>query len=87
MSNLDALEEQHERAEAQYLDAIRQSRPREESAAFARSVADAAAAWNASAYERLHETPEVDERHQLDLLTERTEVLAELWADVAAAYG
>lgn len=83
----DALDEQYEQAEAQYLDAIRQDRSRRDAAALAQAVAHAAAAWNAAAYERLHKTAGGDERHQLDRLTERTEVLAELWADLAAAYG
>lgn len=84
--DLDALDEQYEQAEAQYLDAIRQDKPRGDTAVLAKSVADAVAAWNAAAYQRLHETAESDERYQLDLLTERTEVLADLWADLAAAY-
>lgn len=87
MSDLDALDEQYEQAEAQYLDALRQERPRGDAAALAQAVADAAAAWNTAAYERLHQTAKGDERQQLDRLTERTEALAELWADVTAAYG
>lgn len=86
VSNLDALDERYEQAEAAYLDAIQQDRPRREAAALAQAVAEAAAAHNAAAFEVLHNTAEGDERHQLDLLTERTEVLADLWADVAAAY-
>ena len=87
MPDLDALDEQYEQAEATYLDALRQDKPRREGAALAQAVAGAAAAWNAAAHERLHATAEGDERKQLDRLTERTEVLAELWADLAAAYG
>ena len=85
MADLDALDARYEPAEAQYLAAIRQDRPRAETAALAEAVAEAAAAHNAAAYARLHAVAG-DERQQLDLLTERTEVLAELWADVAAAY-
>lgn len=51
----------------------------------AQAVAANATAYNTEAYRRLHAS-RGDERRQLDLLTERTEVLSELWTDIAAAY-
>lgn len=54
-------------------------------AAAARRTASAAAAFNAEVYRRRH-AQEEDAWMPLDQLTERTEVLAELWVDIAVAY-
>ena len=53
--------------------------------ASARAVSAAADAFNAEAYRKYHAREE-DAWMSLDLLTERTEVLQELWQDMAFAY-
>lgn len=75
----------YEQAEAAFLVAVRSGAPRDVLAAAAGSVAEAAQIFNQTAYARYHESPEA-EREKLDLLTERTEVLSELWADLADPY-
>jgi hypothetical protein len=59
--------------------------PRDELAVAAASVAEAARHWNVASYRQFHQS-EGEARQALDLLTERTEVLEELWADLAAAF-
>lgn len=86
MSDLDELDAAYEQAEAAYLNALRGAAERPVLAALAADVARAAEAWNVEAYRAFHAAVE-QPRENLDRLTERTEVLSELWADTAAAYG
>jgi hypothetical protein len=83
--DLDNLDRQYEAAEAAFLDEVRRSAPREALALTAAAVARAAEAFNAEAYRSFHESTG-DRRGVLDGLTERTEVLSELWRDLAAAF-
>jgi hypothetical protein len=59
--------------------------------AAAHDVAQAAELWNSEAYAQFHRlgqgAPNADDSQEdnLDGLTERTETLSELWADIAAA--
>jgi hypothetical protein len=86
VDHLQFLSDGYERAEADFLSAVRQDADRNRVANAARQVATAAGAFNAEAYRKLH-AQEEDAWMPLDQLTERTEVLAELWSDLAAAYG
>lgn len=81
-----SAELEYERCEDAYLGALKAAAPRDQLAQRAGELAAAAAALNSLAYERFHACTD-DERRQLDLLTERTEVLSELWSDVRDAYG
>jgi hypothetical protein len=83
--DLDRLDAEYEMAEAAFLAAIRRDVPRTEVARAARNVAKASTEYNDEAYRRLHSS-EGDEQVRLDWLTERTEVLSELWADIADAF-
>ena len=74
----------YEQAEAAYLEAIRTRADRDDVAGAARSVAAVAAAFNSAAYHAFHQGQSA--WMPLDQLTERTEALSELWADLAAAY-
>jgi hypothetical protein len=85
---LDALvaaDAAYEAAEAAFLQAVRSNCERALLRTASQSVADAAGVWNTLAYQRLH-AASGQERDGLDSLTERTELLSELWSDVAAAY-
>ena len=82
---LRSAESAYEQAEIAFLQTVRNNAQRAALHAACQTVADTAAAWNSSAYRSLHAATG-DERAELDLLTERTEVLQELWADLAAAY-
>jgi len=84
-SDLERLSDEYERAESAFLDAVRAEAEREGLATAARAVADAASQFNAEAYRNLHSGVE-GSWMPLDHLTERTEVLSELWLDSAAAY-
>jgi len=84
-SELDLLSEAYESTEAEFLRAARSDADRSQLAIKARAVAAVARAFNTEAHRRLHLGTE-DAWMPLDQLTERTEVLAELWADIAAAY-
>lgn len=83
--HLQSLSDEYERAEADFLSSVRTDAARALLAGAARRVATAASAFNAEAY-RKFQASEDDGWMPLDQLTERTEVLAELWIDVAAAY-
>jgi hypothetical protein len=85
MSDLDALDAADEEAERRFIEGIRGRARRDVMAERAEAVAVAAATWNSAAYERFHRARGADPE-ELGLLTERTEVLSELWADIAAAY-
>jgi hypothetical protein len=84
-SDLERLSEEYERAESAFIDAVRAESERGTCAAAARAVADAASQFNAGAYKSLH-SGVAGTWMPLDHLTERTEVLAELWLDLAMAY-
>jgi hypothetical protein len=84
--HLASLSGDYELAEANFLSIVRAEGDRASLALAARQVATAASAFNAEAYRKLHALEE-DTWMPLDQLTERTEVLAELWVDIAAAYG
>lgn len=84
-SGLDLLSDDYETAETQFLTAVRDNADRSQLAVHARAVATAANLFNAEAYRRLHSGLE-DAWMPLDQLTERTEVLADLWEAIASAY-
>jgi hypothetical protein len=86
VSSLDRLDDEYETAEAAYLAGLRECAERPVLGALAAGVAGAALAYNAQAYKELHAAAG-ERREVLDLLTERTEVLSDLWADIADAYG
>jgi hypothetical protein len=83
--NLESLEQHYEKAEAAFLAAVRGMSARAELATAARAVAHAADAWKTEAYRVFHMSKGT-KRENFDWLTERTEVLSELWADIAAAF-
>ncbi len=84
-STLEALSDAYEKAESAFLSAVRAGLDRGATASAAREVASAAVAFNTEAYRKLF-AKEGDAWAPLDQLTERTEVLSELWSDVASAY-
>lgn len=84
-SDLERLSNEYDLAESVFMDSVRDAVGRDNLAEAAGAVAQAAARFNAEAYRRFH-TGVDDAWMPLDWLTERTEVLAELWADLAAAY-
>lgn len=84
-SGLDLLSDDYENAETQFLTAVRDNADRSQLAAKTRAVATAASLFNAEASRRFHSGLE-GAWMPLDQLTERTEVLAELWEDIARAY-
>ncbi len=84
-SELEQASDQYEIAESAFMDAVRADTESASLAAAARAVANAASHFNAEAYKSLHTGVE-DAWMPLDHLTERTEVLAELWLDLATAY-
>lgn len=85
-SELERLSDEYEAAESDFLQAVRNRTPFPMVASAARSVADAASRFNTAAYKSLL-AGEKGAWMPLDQLTERTEALAELWSDLAAAYG
>jgi hypothetical protein len=84
-SHLERLSDEYELAESAFMEAVRAEAGRESLAAAARTVATAASQFNAEAYKSLHSGLK-DAWLPLDHLTERTEVLADLWLDLATAY-
>lgn len=86
MDDLGEAESTYEAAEAAFIGAVKSGADRTSLAALAAEVSARAEQFNALAYRRFHET-DGEERADLDALTERTEVLSELWADLSAAYG
>ena len=84
-SDLERLSDEYETAESAFLNAVRAEAGIGSLAAAARAVADVASRLNAEAHKHLHSGTE-GAWMPLDHLTERTEVLAELWLDLAAAY-
>ena len=85
VEHLQALSDDYERAEAEFLSAVRQEAGRNRLAVTARAVATAASAFNAEAYRKLHVQDE-DAWLRLDQPSERTDVRAELWSDLAGTY-
>ncbi|MGW7683765.1 hypothetical protein ACWGID_23710 [Kribbella sp. NPDC054772] len=85
MAAVEEFEDAYERAEADYLRALRADRPRADLTLLAGAVAGAAEAWDAEAYRLLHLSVG-SERAELDRLTEMTEALRYLWTDIHAAY-
>ena len=81
---LDRADAQYEKAEATVLAAFRAGADGEQLVQLVRGAAIAAADWNAVAYAEFRRS-EGDQRAELDYLTERTEVLSELWRDIADA--
>ncbi len=84
-SDLERLSEEYQAAEAAFMDAVRADAGKARLASSARAVADAASRFNTEAYKSLHSGVE-GAWMPLDHLTERTEVLAELWLDLVTAY-
>ena len=84
-SDLQQLSEEYEQVEATFVAAVRQRLSHTQLAVAAQTAAEAAARFNAEAYRKFH-AGEEDAWMALDQLTERTEVLAELWADLASAF-
>lgn len=82
---LETLSATYDAAEAAFLAAVRRDAGRPELATLAREVARAAEAVDAEAYRKLH-AGEEDAWDSLDQITAWSEVLRELWQDVAAAY-
>jgi hypothetical protein len=85
VSELRQYSDEYERAESAFMDAVRAGLDRDRLAAAAREVATAAAQLNSASYKAL-QTGVQGEWMPLDQLTERTEVLAELWLDLATAF-
>jgi hypothetical protein len=75
----------YEEAEEAFLAAIRTGDGRAALTALADDVAAQAKAWNAAAYAVYHAS-EGEQRSALDHVTERTEVLQQLWLDIAGAF-
>lgn len=84
-SDLERLSEQYEQVEGAFMAAVRERLDYTQLALAAQSVAEAAARFNAEAYRKLHAAEE-DAWMPLDQLTERTEVLADLWTTLAEAF-
>jgi hypothetical protein len=84
-SDLERLSDEYERAESAFMEGVRAGSERGTLATAARAVADAASQFNAEAYKCLSSGVE-NAWMPLDHLTERTEVLEELWLDLATAY-
>lgn len=84
-SDLERFSDDYERAKSAFLDAVRAQAGRAQLASAARKVAVTAGRFNSEAY-RAHRSRTEGAWMPLDQLTERTEVLAELWLDPAAAY-
>ena len=75
----------YEKAEEAFLAAIRTGDGRAALTALADDVAAQAEAWNATAYAAYHAS-EREQRAALDQVTERTELLQQLWLDIAGAF-
>ena len=84
-SDLERLSDEYELAEATFIGVVRAEADRGDLAVAARAVADAASHFNAEAHKALH-SGTTNAWMPLDHLTERTEVLAELWLDLASAF-
>lgn len=82
----------YERAEAAYLQALRERADSQGLATCAKAVSDAAKEWAAAAYREFfamrdtlgRESQEVIEQ---EIRAEKAEMLQELWADISSAHG
>jgi formylglycine-generating enzyme required for sulfatase activity len=83
--DLETFDQDYEDAEAAFLAAVRRKSTWVELAAAARAAATAAEIYNHEAYREFH-VSRGSKRENLDSLTERTEVLSELWVDIADAF-
>jgi len=83
-ARLVASEREYEAAEAAFLVAASEGGALHQIAELGLSAASVAGGLNSAAYELLHAS-HGERRAELDLLTERTEVLAELWRDTPLA--
>jgi Lon protease-like protein len=81
----EAAARRYEVAEEAFLAAIRTGRDRAVLTALCDSLAAQSKAWNAAAYMAYHASSG-DEKEALDRITERTEVLENLWFDIAKAF-
>ena len=84
-SELDLLSDDYESADMQVLTAVRDDADRPQLAVKARAVATAAHRFSAESYRCFHSGAE-NAWMPLGQLTERTEVLTDLWDDIARAY-
>lgn len=78
-------EHNYEVAEEAFLAGVRNRLDHSTLGELAADVAAQASAWNSSAYARFHAATG-DAKRDLDSVTERTEVLEGLWADIARAF-
>ena len=76
----------YEAAEEAFLKAIRNERDRATLTDMADAVAVKATAWNSAEYAALHAAMTDAERAERDCSTERTELLTNLWSDIARAF-
>lgn len=84
VDELQAADDAYETAEAAFIAGVRVASDFATLRTLAEEVAKASKTFNEVAYANLHARP--DDRQDLDQLTERTEVLSELWSDLAAAF-
>jgi hypothetical protein len=89
---LDPVREAYEAVEAIFLARLRQDGSREELAAAARAVHEAADAWQSKAWRwYFNRRDALGETHhdviEVEIDAERSEMLSELWLDLASAYG
>lgn len=84
-TELETLSNLYEQAEAAFLLAARDGASRKDLARVAHTVAQAAETYNAEAYRKLH-AGEEDAWMPLDNLTDITELLSDLWRDLAVAF-
>ncbi len=85
VDELQAADEAYEAAEAAFIAGVRVEVDRATLRALAEELARVSKAYNEIAYANFHAAGP-DDRQDLDLLTERTEVLSELWSDLADAF-
>ena len=78
-------EEEYERVERVFLDAVAHGTSPAGLAELVENVASAAERWNTESYQAFHRSAG-DERARLDITTDQTELLAGLWRDLAAAF-
>lgn len=86
------MTQEYETAERGFLDRVRQGASSADLAASAREVHAAADAWESGAYREFFASRDrlgghTREVFELEIDAERAELLAGLWADLAAAYG
>jgi len=82
----EAAERRYAMAEEAFLNGVRDGVDAESLTRLASEVAERSAEWNRVAYDALHAAGSPEDRMALDLRTERTEMLAGLWTDMARAF-